>query len=68
MMLLELDEEGKVILECEEITEYELDSFKIDQFHSIALNGRTYPQKIQHGNMSPLYSNIQNYFNIESTF
>ena len=57
-MLPELDEEGKIILEPEELLKYELYIFIIDQFQSISLNGRNYPRKIQHGKMSPLYNTI----------
>ena len=65
MILPKLDEEGKNNLEPEKLLKYEIDNFKIDQFQSISLNGRTYPQKIQHGKMSPLYSSILNYFSVE---
>ena len=48
-ILLELDKEGKIILDLKEITEIRLDSFEIDQFPSISLNWRTYSRNIQHG-------------------
>ena len=43
----------------------ELDSYKIDQFHSISSSGRTDSLKIRHGRMIILYRSIQNYSIIE---
>jgi hypothetical protein len=40
-------------------------NYKIDQFQSISLSGRTYPLKIPHGRMRILYRSIQNYSSIE---
>ena len=65
IILLEIDEEGKIILEPEAITKQELNSYEIDQIWSILSSGRTYPLKIPHGRMRILYSSIQNYSNIE---
>ena len=58
-----LDEEGKFILEPEAVTK--LESYKIDQFHSISSSGRTYPLKIPHGRTRILYRSIKNYSSIE---
>ena len=54
----ELDEEGKIILEPEAVTETRLDSYEIDQFQSISSSGRTYPLKILHGRMRILYLSL----------
>jgi len=48
-ILLELDEEGKIILEPEVVTETKPDSYEINQFQSIPSSGRTYPLNISHG-------------------
>ena len=64
-ILPELDEEVKIILEPETVTEQELDSYEIDQFHSISSSGRTYPLKILHARMKILHKGTQSYSTVE---
>ena len=64
-ILPKLDEEGKIILESEAVTEKELDKYKIDQFQSISSSGRTYTLKILHGRMRILYRSTQSYSSVE---
>ena len=68
-ILPELDEEGKTILEPEEVMEKELKNYEINQFQSISSNGRTYPWKILHGRMRILYRSTQSYSSVvDNTF
>jgi len=49
IILPKLDEEGKLILECEVVIKQEINSYEINQFQSISSSGRTYPLKIPMG-------------------
>ena len=64
-ILPELDEEGKIILELEAITEKRTRQLRNRSIQSILSNGRTYPRKIPHGRMKILYRRIQNYSSVE---
>ena len=64
-IFLELDEEGKIILEPEAVRKQELDSYEIDQFQSISSSGRTFPLKILHGRVRILYKSTKSYSSVE---
>jgi hypothetical protein len=63
-IFLELDEEGKIILEPEAITDTRIRQLRNRSIQSISLSGGNYLLKIPLGKMSLLYRSIHNYSSV----
>jgi hypothetical protein len=63
-ILLELDEEGKIILDPEAITDTRIHQLKNRSIQSISLNGGNYRLRIPLGKMSLLYRSIHSYLSV----
>ena len=64
-ILPELDEEGKIILEPEAVTEVRTRQLRNRSISKYLIKWQTYPLKILHGRMRILYKSKQSYSSVE---